>query len=362
MDDRVQPLFPVPSCAVFGRKQATSRPIPTTVRAYSGDLPFRDAPERIADAKLTVTEGAPALTAAKRSGGSSYRNVFRNGATLFPRLFVFVERKSVGLLGADPTAPLVVSRRSRQEKEPWKSLPSIEHRVEAEFLRPILLGESILPFRVLRAFEGVLPITDAGEMLDAAAAANRGYEGLFGWMREAESAWDKNKRSQTMKLVQLFDYFGQLSAQFPPASIRVIYAKAGTLPAASVVRDKKFIIENLCYWAAVTSEEEASYLTGILNSETARARAEQYQARGQWGARHFDKVIFNLAIPRFNPNDHTHSALAAAAAEAERVALALELPNGVKFRRARALVRQALANEGVSATIDALVAQLLTAD
>ena len=27
MDDSVQPLFPVPSCAVFGRKRATSHPI-----------------------------------------------------------------------------------------------------------------------------------------------------------------------------------------------------------------------------------------------------------------------------------------------------------------------------------------------
>jgi hypothetical protein len=52
MDDSVQPLFPVPSCAVFGRMQAASRAMPDSVRAYSGDLSFRDAPEAVADARL----------------------------------------------------------------------------------------------------------------------------------------------------------------------------------------------------------------------------------------------------------------------------------------------------------------------
>ena len=46
--------------------------------------------------------------------------------------------------------------------------------------------------------------------------------------------------------------------------------------------------------------EEARYLCGILNSEALRSGVEQYQAQGQWGARHFDKYVFNLPIPRFN--------------------------------------------------------------
>ena len=52
MDDSVQPLFPVPSCAVFGRRRATSKPMPETVRAYSGPLPMRDAPKRLSIALI----------------------------------------------------------------------------------------------------------------------------------------------------------------------------------------------------------------------------------------------------------------------------------------------------------------------
>jgi hypothetical protein len=177
-------------------------------------------------------------------------------------------------------------------------------------------------------------------------------------MRDAESVWEANKRSN-MKLVERFDYFGLLSAQFPLAPLRVVYSKAGTLPAACILRSVDFVIENLCYWAAFDTDGEARYLTAVLNSETARARAAQYQARGQWGARHFDKVMFNLPIPRFDPSDGLHGALAAAAAEAERVAAAIELSQGIQFQRARRLVRAALAEAYLSQRIDALVAELL---
>jgi len=39
-------LFPVPGCAVFGRRRATAKAMPDTVRAYSGLLPMRDARQR----------------------------------------------------------------------------------------------------------------------------------------------------------------------------------------------------------------------------------------------------------------------------------------------------------------------------
>ena len=171
MDDSVQPLFPVPSCAVFGRRRATSKPMPEKVRAYSGTLPMRDASEALVDRLITegkfrVIENTPKPTEAKSAGGSAYRKSFRAGATLFPRMLCLVERKSLGWLGADPSAPLVRSRRTSQEKEPWKRLPGIENRVEAQFLHPVLLGESILPFRVFHRFEGVVPVDAAGAMLE----------------------------------------------------------------------------------------------------------------------------------------------------------------------------------------------------
>lgn len=345
MDDSVQPLLPVPSCVVFGRRRAASKAMPDTVRAFSGALPYRDAPEEIADKKLKVCEGAPALAVAFFEGGSTYRSMFRNGATLFPRMLILVEHKTMGRLGGDPSAPYVASRPSKHA--PWRELPSIENRVETEFLRPVLLGESILPYRLLRTFKAVVPVTDKGEVLDAEGAAKRGYEGLHGWMSKVEKLWKENAESGSMILVNRWNYHNELGAQFPLAALRVIYSKAGTNPAACVLRGGRAMIEHTIYWAAFPAAEECHYLSAILNCETARTRYGTFQARGQFGARHFDKVMFNLPIPRSDAKYPLHTAIAEAAREAEAIAAAAPLPGNIKFQRARGLVRAALQEAGL---------------
>jgi hypothetical protein len=359
MDDTVQPLFPVPSCVVFGRRRFMSSPLPQVVRAYSGVLPYRDAPEAIADAQLAVMDDAPAPAVGTFEGGSPYRKAFRQGATLVPRMLCLVERQQVGRLGLDASAPYVASRRNSQEKLPWKNLPAVENRVDAEFLRPVLLGESILPYRIFRPFEGVVPISSRGDVLDAEAAANRGFDGLHGWMSKAEAVWKAHSGSGKMTLVDRWNYHNELGAQFPIPPLRVIYAASGTLPAACVLRESTAVVEHKLYWMKAETEGEARYLTAVLNSETARARAAQYQSRGQWGARDFDKVIFNLLIPRFDSTNALHLALADAAMRAEQIAAAVMLAENVKFQRARGLVRAALVEAKVAEEIDSLVATLL---
>jgi hypothetical protein len=181
---------------------------------------------------------------------------------------------------------------------------------------------------------------------------------LHGWMSAAEATWNDHAESATMKLIDRWNYHNELGAQFPLRPLRVVYAKAGTLPAACILRSES-TIDHMLYWAPMPNELEAHFLTAILNSETARARVAAIQARGQWGARHFDKVMFTLPIPRFDASVSLHNDLAAAAAEAERIAAAFELPEAVKFQRARKLIRDALTESGVGRHIDELVARLL---
>ena len=343
-DDSVQPLFPVPSRAVFARRErAIARAMPDRVTAYSGELPFRNAPEETADRYLSVVEDAPALEIARYVGGSPYRSAFHQGATLVPRMLCFVERARVGRLGGNPATPLVRSWRSRQEKQPWKGLDGLEGNVETEFLRPVYLGESIAPFRVLHAFEGVIPIDKAGDVIDARAATARGLVHLADWMQKAEKEWDSNKTSD-LRFIEQLDYYGKLTAQFPIAAApRVIYAASGSIPAAVVVNDEKAVVEHAVYWAASSSMDEARYLTAILNSETVRQRVAALQARGQWGAWHFDKVMFNLPIPRFDAKAFLRQELACAALQSEKVAAAVVLrKRSSSNARANSFVRPSL--------------------
>jgi hypothetical protein len=361
MDDSVAPLFPVPSCVVFGRRRAVGQAVPNRVTAFSGRLPYRDAPESIADQRLKVTTDAPAPSEAvvtEEGRRSPYQTAFRQGATLVPRMLCLVTRQQTGRLGSAASMPLVVSRRGAQDKKPWRDLPGLQHAVEVDFLRPTLLGESILPFRVWRPFEAVIPLDSSGTMLSATAAAQRGYAGLAAWMQSAEAAWNNNQSSE-LTLVDRWNYHNELTAQFPIPPLRVVFTASGSHPAASVLRDNRAIIEHKLYWAPVGSENEALYLAAILGSEAARLRVEHLQSRGQFGARDFDKVMFTLPIPRFDAEDETHRALAAAGADAERLVASLELGDGVQFQRARQTVREALRTAGIADRIDALVAELL---
>lgn len=359
MDESVNPLFPVPSCVVFGRKRAIGKSMPDKIRAYSGSLPIRDAHEGLADARLKVTDNADAPQIGEFRGGSEYRSAFRQGATLVPRMLTLIERKTMGRLGADPAAPMVESRRSSLEKRPWRDLDGIENQVEGVFLRRVLLGESILPYRLVETFEGVIPVAEDGVAVGSIAAQNRGYGLLGGWMGKAEALWSGSSANAKMSLIDRWNFQRGLSNQFPIAPIRVVYASSGTQPSSAVIRDTGAVIDNSLYWMSSQEEREATYLVAILNSETARLRSEKFQARGQFGARHFHKVMFNLPIPIFKANEKLHRELASAGAEAERVAALVELKDGEKFQRARKRVRDALAEDGIGGEIEKLVEKLL---
>jgi hypothetical protein len=208
----------------------------------------------------------------------------------------------------------------------------------------------------------VIPWDDeAGKLLDRDAARDAARLDLSRWLSEVEELWKEHGKRSNKLLVPRLDFFGQLSAQMPPAATRVIYGASGTLPAAAILRDQRAIVEHKLYWTA-TGEDEARYLEAILNSEAARAAAAHLQSRGQWGARDFDKVMLELPIPDFAAGDALHADLVAAARRAEAVAASVDLPPTVNFIRARGLVRAALERDGLSAIMDRMVARLLRLD
>lgn len=195
--------------------------------------------------------------------------------------------------------------------------------------------------------------------MNAAEALSSGFNDLSRWLLDAERLWDKHG-PKTMTFKQQCDYFGKLSAQFPVSNCRVLLAGSGTQPAAAkLVGDRRGVIEHALYWANCKSLLEADYLCGVLNSEVARSRAEQWQAEGQWGKRHFDKAMFNLPIPEFDPKSKLHKEVAAAAMHAEFVASRVEVKEGEYFVTTRNRIRKTLIDEGIAGDIEKLVEKLL---
>ncbi len=357
----VQPLFPVPSSVLFAEVYEGVSPasLPAEVWAYKGTLPRRDADETEAEVSLIETVD-PWPEEAIGETGSPYRGAFRQGAILVPRRLVLVESApATGALPPNPEAPLVRGRVGNQDKEPWKTLDPPQGTVEKRFLRPALLGESIVPFRVVEPLRAVIPWDDENrDLMDARIAGSRGYPMLAKWLEMAEVLWKEKGRGRRSFLKQ-YDYFKQLSAQFPITPIRVVYTKAGTNMAAAVVQDDTTVIDHKLYWGSAKNLEEARYLCGILNSEALRAAVAPYQAQGQWGARDFDKYVFNLPIPRFDRDDTLHRDIATAARTAERVAGDVPLNEGEYFVTTRKRIRAALAEDGVAERLEKLVVELL---
>ena len=353
----IAPLFRVPTCVLFAEvTDGAARPTPRRVTTFAGRLPFKDAPEALAD-RFVRTQEADAPIAVTFVAQSRYRGRFRNGATLYPRSLCLVERIAAPRIGLNPRAPVVRSE-ERDRKGIWKTVAPLEGPVEAAFLRPVYLGESIAPYRVLAPAEGVVPIDPDGRLLRARQAGDLAHVDLERWLRACERLWAAHS-SEKHDFGGQIDHYGKLTSQFPIADLRVVFAKAGTHPAACLVRDPRGVIDHKLYWAPIRSEREALYLLGILNSETVRARIAPLQARGEQGARDFDKLMFTLPIPLFDRHDPAHTALAAQARHAVDVAEAVAIPAGMPFQRARRLVRDALQAEGVAERIERCVALLL---
>jgi hypothetical protein len=336
--------------------------LPTTVDRYTGSLRRRDASEAESDHDLRH-DSVPWPPVPTLEGTSPYRARFQDGATVYPRRFFIVEREVAGRLGQNPAAPRVRGKTGPLDKRPWSTVEPPNGPVEAEFLRPVLLGESIAPFRVLGAATCVVPV-HGREVLDSRSAADAGYRHLAAWLRDAEQKWAANSSRRVdgaprMTLRQQLDYMRKLSTQLPAPATRVVYAKAGTLFAATVLTDVHTLVDHMAYWAPARTMAEAHYLAALLNSETARLLIAPMQPKGQGGARHFDNLIWELPIPEYDRRIELHRDLAAAAATAERVAAAVVLSQGAYFTRQRRAIRDALLAHGIGREIETLVARLI---
>ena len=357
--DAVKPLFPVPSCVLFAKSGDGEGPrLPAKIQIVTGILPKRDASLQEAIDHLVWHEDSwPSERTDRITEG--YASSFRDGATIFPRILFTVIKSETGMLGVNAQAPLVESRRSTQEKPPWKGLPPLRGNIETEFLYPLYLGESIAPYRVLTPILALIPWDKADQiLLSSENAQSNGYTHLARWLKNAEQLWEQHGSGKRSLLDQL-NYYGQLTAQFPITPLKIAYSKAGSLPAATLINNNDYILDHTLYWANVNSKQEAYYLLSILNSETARALAESNQARGQWGARHFDKVMLALPIPKFSSTNALHQKLVRAAKHAETVANVAQIDESVHFISVRRKIRDALLEDGISKRIDQLVEELL---
>jgi len=383
--DQVAPLFKVPACVVFGRREQTKKVTwPVRGQRLSGKLTKRNASLDDAEGALTVEEVEFSLqTRGKRSywavgpavataAESCYKRQFSQGATIVPRSFWFVKIKESSL-GFNPDLPPIETdpRAIEESKPPYRDVV-LHGNIEPRFLFSTLLSADLLPFAHLSPRLVVLPLATgegASRILEQVEAREQGFLKLADWLRSVEAEWVKHRTAKAAKMTSLdwLDYRKKLTSQDPRTGYKVIYNTSGTIPTATViepetihvagVRTNGFIVDHVTYSAGCEDVREASYLCAILNSPRVNELIKPMQARGLWGPRHIHKKVLELPIPKYDACNAVHSELAELG-EACRRRVLQYLQDGTpdirkSIGRLRSDVRQKLAPQ--LAAIDELV-------
>jgi SAM-dependent methyltransferase len=335
--EQVSPLFPTPAAIMVFRKRPgrSGRPESIPALRLSGTLPDRDT--TLAEARLRLKRDSgqlalhivgsrswlcPATPSDSRDCPSPYKSRFRQGATLVPRTFWFVNASDSGPSG----------RCAITSAEPGKSGPVAAYRryrldanIEESFLFLTLLGDDLLPFAARRLRPVFLPaIVENGSirLLSAAQLTARDSHRAANWLTEAEAIWraERGDKAGKMTLLQRLDHVRGLTAQDVRARWRVLYPNFQRTSVACIVdastltlngRPSAFVADTAVYQMCTDDEDEAYYLCAALNSAVIDDSLWPLRRGDQAAHPNVHKKLFEVApIPRFDPEAALHRHLA----------------------------------------------------
>ena len=343
----VSPLFRIPSCVLFVEKSDGSRKIPATGLnglKISGSLPTSNCNLKIAAPKLTTEETtwfyikrakSSALSATNTKSSNKinpYKKDFKQGATIVPRSFYFVELNQEKPLDYIDRLINVKTAESVKPdaKRPWKGI-DFNGRMESKFFFYTGLSKSILPFALFKPDLITLPITISSlngkkkiYLHSATDLRKDGFLNASKWFQDAENIWNtlKTENNRGISSEDYINWQNKLTAQNLNAQYLVLYnSSAKDANAVTVKRSDfslEFIAESVTYVYYTDDKNEAFYLTAILNSTAPNLMMKDFQAKGLFGARHVHKKILDIFYPKYDSKIKTHKELAALSEEAHK--------------------------------------------
>lgn len=365
---RLRPhFFPRGSAVIFGRRTGArvgdaaqdNDPVPlsSTTQRWTGRI-STTATDWASVSTWITQEEAQLRVVGDELISSPYRPRFWQGATIVPRVLFFVAQQQAGPLGLGSGRISVRSERSSTEKAPWKSLPDQEGVVEKQFIRPVVLGENVLPYRILSPRKAVLPIEGISTLLHGDHENLDRYPDLAKWWRRAEQQWRNHRSTERLTLMEQLNFRRKLAQQLPGTQLRVVYGASGMHVSAALLDSPSVIIEHGLYWGTVASRDEGMYLCAILNAPALTEVVRPLMSYGK-DERHIDKAVWQLPIPVFDPAAPTHRRLAElGTAQAEHIA-SLDLDAAKSFVKLRQVIRAVLADSPHAEELDQLVRLLL---
>jgi type I restriction-modification system DNA methylase subunit len=277
---------------------------------------------------------------------SQYKNKFFQGATLVPRALVFfkIEKKqdSNFIISTDPD---VISR----AKKKWR-FDFQNKEIEKNFRFKTFLNKDLIPFYLKRSRNVFLPINDDFQFI---IEYLRLFPKAMNFYNEMNDIYQKNKKitSNINTLFSNLNYWNKLTKQLENKLFLVIYNASGSNLKAAVVnnRKNKIIVGSENYYFSTDSNQEAHYLSGILNSPIFSKNIKLIKS-----SRHIHKRPFLFPIPLYDESNEKHYKLALIAKKCESIVRDIFFKNPkINTRKVKIIINQKLQ------IINDLVAQIV---
>jgi hypothetical protein len=365
-----QHFFNVKSCVVVDTGDPVREDIPMTI--WYATLPKKNLTLTQCRDLLSVEETTYSFLDRSVSQSPYFAQAFQ-GATLNPHTLWFVEIDTdVSLNVSQPLVKTSNDAYSLCKEDKWKF--RVGGRIEKDFLFVTALSDDILPFAIRGLTLAVLPVVNKGDRYavedhDDILAA--GFPLASDWVERAERVFAGGTKDKKMTAQSRLNYQHLISIQNPSAPFIVLYNKSGTNISAAYLTSQDihhfgelevsgFVAESVTYRIYTETEDEALYLTGVLNSTVVNEAIKPYQTEGVYhGKRDIHRRPFEVCpIPLFDPEDMTHQKIVSLAkASREKLSHLASLLKG-SLAKVREQARDFLNDE--MAQIDGHVATLLS--
>ena len=337
--DNTSPLFRIPSSVFFAekneKKSGSIRGLNGII--FSGKLPENNCTYETAKENLVekivkwnyIKQGKASAISLRKAKVTQqenpYKKLFRQGATIVPRCFYFIDiEQNLPKDYDDRILNIKTSDAIKKDaKKPWKDV-EFRGKIESRFIFRTALAKSILPFALYNPDLVALPVliekNDAGEKEIKLQSANdlmkEGYLNASRWFTNVENTWNilKTEKNKNITSENYLNWQNKLTQQNLDAKYLVMYNMSGKDAYATLLKreniDLEFMVDYTTFRIELNNPNEAHYLISVLNSSILNKLMKDFQARGLFGARHVSKKILDIYFPKFDDKNEIHLELA----------------------------------------------------
>jgi hypothetical protein len=241
---------------------------------------------------------------------------FRQGADIMPRNLLFYEISPAGsgffnTMSINPaSSPIAYIVKDAKKHRDFSLKPRL---LPKSLFFDVITSNLLTPFDIAKLQKALIPIKkdidgiwkplSDGEMIAKGPAARNTFDEIC----KTANPIDPSVNS----LFALIDVRGKLTQQVIPPNGYIIMTGAGGGKVCSGYIDiqdcdpDRLILDQTVYWTQVYEEDEAIYLTGLLNSDAISSIIREFQPRGAFGERHVHKLPFGVTPP-YDPEQAAH--------------------------------------------------------